>query len=90
MDDLTALSEELPEHGTIPPQVSDQKREIKKWRAIARMVDTNPDVLPFSLSTTEPERRWVFFSQASGILHQSLTREINGVGDPSEAVVAIF
>jgi len=90
MDDLTAFSEELPEHGTIQSQVSDQNREIKKWCAIARMVDTNPDVLPFSLSTTDPERRWVFFGQASGILHQLLTREMNEVGDPSEAVVAVF
>jgi hypothetical protein len=55
------------------------------------MVDTNPDVLPFSLSITEPERRWAFFAQASGILYQSLSREINGVGDKSDASsVAIF
>ncbi len=91
MDDLTEEPEELPELATIQFQVSDQNREIKKWQAIARMVDTNPDVLPFSLSTTEPERRWAFFARASGILHQSLTREINEVGDISDtSSVAIF
>jgi hypothetical protein len=91
MDDLKEEPEELLELVTIQFQVSDQNREIKKWQAIARMVDTNPDVLPFSLSTTEPERRWAFFSRASGILHQSLTREINEVGDITDtSSVAIF
>jgi hypothetical protein len=79
MDDLKEDPEELLELATIQFPVSDQNRVIKKWQAIARMVDTTPDVLPFSLSTTEPERRWVFFARASGILHQ--TREINEVGD---------
>jgi hypothetical protein len=87
---LTEEPEEVPGQGTILNQVSDQNREINKWRAIARMVDNNPDVLPFSLSITEPERRWAFFARASGILHQSLTREIDEVGDISEASVAIF
>jgi hypothetical protein len=91
MDDLTAEPGELPELDTIQLQVSDQNREIKKWQAIAKMVDINPDVLPFSLSTTEPERRWAFFAQASGILYQSLTREINEVGDITDvSSVAIF
>jgi hypothetical protein len=91
MDDLTAEPEGLPELATIQIQVSDQNREIKKWHAIARMVDRNPDVLPFSLSITEPERRWVFFARASGILHQSIIREINEVGDITDASsVAIF
>ncbi len=90
MDDLTAETGGLSEHGTIQSQVSDQNREIKKWRAIARMVDTNPDVLPFSLSTTEPERRWAFVARASGIFHQTVTREIGEAAEMSEAVVAIF
>jgi hypothetical protein len=64
-----------------------QQREIKKWRAIAIMVDTNPDVLPFSISSTEHERRWAFFSQASGILHTPALRESV---ESQEAVVAIF
>ena len=90
MDDLTAEQGKLSEHGTITPQVSDQNSEIKKWRAIARMVDPNPDVLPFSLSTTEPERRWAFVARASGIFHQSVTREIGEAAEMSEAAVAIF
>ena len=72
MPDLTEEPDELPGQGTIPDQVSDQNREIKKWRAIARMVNNNPDVLTFSLSTTEPERRWAFFALASGVLAQRL------------------
>ena len=90
MDDLTAEQRELSEDGSVLPQVSDQNREIKKWRAIARMVDPNPDVLPFPVSTTDPERRWAFFSQASGLLYQSVTREINETADMPDAVVAIF
>jgi hypothetical protein len=91
MDDLAAEPKGLPELATIEVQVSDQNREIKKWQAIARMVDRNPDVVPFSHSITEPERRWVFFARASGILHQSLIREINEVGDKTDvSSVAIF
>lgn len=91
MDDLTAVPDELPELAKLQFQVSDQAREIKKWQAIARMMDNNTDVLPFSLSTTDPEWRWVFFARASGILHQSLSREINEVGDIKEASsVAVF
>jgi hypothetical protein len=91
MDDLTAVPDELHELAKLPFQVSYQDRQIKKWQAIARMMDNNPDVLPFYLSTTDPERRWVFFTRASGILHQSLSREINKVGDIKDASsVAIF
>ena len=90
MDDLIAQLGELSEDREFQPQVSYQNREIKKWQAIARMVDSNPEVLPFSLATTEPERRWAFFSQASGILHLSESRAINEVSETSEAVVDIF
>jgi len=90
MNDLTVQPGEFPGNDTIQSQVSDQNREIKKWGAIARMVNSNPDVLPFSLAITEPERRWAFFSQASGILHQSLTRNTDEIAEMSETVVAIF
>ena len=40
MDDLTAEQRNQSGHGIFQPQVSDQNREIKKWHAIARMVDT--------------------------------------------------
>ncbi len=90
MDDLTLDQGKLSGQNTIQLQVSDKNREIKKWQAIARMVDSNPDVLPFSLSITEPERRWAFFARASGILNQSVTRDIDEAAEISEAVVAIF
>jgi len=90
MDDLTLDQGKLSGQNTIQLQVSDKNREIKKWQAIARMVDSNPDVLPFSHSITEPERRWAFFARASGILNQSVTRDIDGAAEMSEAVVAIF
>lgn len=90
MDNLIAKQGELSEEGTFQPQVSYQNREIKKWQAIARMVDSNPDVLPFPLSTTEPERRWAFFSQASGILLQSGSRVVDETSDSPEAAVDIF
>jgi hypothetical protein len=90
MDDLIEKPGGLSEVRVFQPQVSYQNREIKKWQAIARMVDSNPDVLPFSLATTEPERRWAFFSQASGILHLSESRAIDDGSDTSEAVVDIF
>jgi len=90
MNDLTAEPSELSGRGTIPQEVSSQGREIRKWQAIARMVDPNPDVLPFSLSTTEPERRWAFFSQAYGILQQSESRAMDEVSDTSEEAVDIF
>jgi hypothetical protein len=91
MDDLIAAPEEQSDSVLFQPQVFYQNREIKKWQAIARMVDPNPDVLPFALTTTDPERRWAFFSQASGILHQSEARAVEEVTDnTSGAVVEIF
>jgi hypothetical protein len=87
---MTAETRGLSEHGTILTQVSDQNREIKKWQAIARMVDSTPDVLPFSHSITEPERRWAFYARASGIVQRSVTREIDDAAEMSDAVVAIF
>jgi hypothetical protein len=91
MGGMTLETDELTDLASIRLQESDQNREIKKWHAIAKMVDINPDVLQFSLSITEPERRWAFFAQASGILYQSLTREINEVGDRADASsAAIF
>jgi len=90
MDDLIENPGELSGNRIFQPQVSYRNREIKKWKAIARMVDTNPDVLPFSHSITEPERRWAFFSQASGILHQSASRAVDEVSDTSGAVIDIF
>jgi hypothetical protein len=90
MDDLIENPGELSEDRTFQTQVSYRNREIKKWNAIARMVDTTPDVLPFSHSTTEPERRWAFFSQASGILHQSASRAVDEISDTSGAVVDIY
>jgi hypothetical protein len=90
MNDLIENPGELSEDRTFQSQVSYQKREIKKWKAIARMVATNSDVLPFSHSTTEPERRWAFFSQASGILHQSASRAVDEGSDTSVATVDIF
>ena len=90
MDDLIEKPGGLSDGRVFQPQVSYQNREIKKWQAIARMVDSNPDVLPFSLASTEPERRWAFFSQASGILHLSESRAIDEITDTPEAVVDIF
>jgi hypothetical protein len=90
MDDMTAETRELSEQGTIQTKVSDHNREIKKWQSIAKMVDSIPDVLPFSHSITEPERRWVFYARASGIVQQSVSREIDDAAEMSEAVVAIF
>jgi len=90
MDDLTAEQGERSERGTIHPRVADQNREIKKWNAIARMVDPNPEVLPFALSTTETERQWAFFARASGIVNPPVVREIDEVDDISDAVVTIF
>ena len=90
MDDLTAEQGERSERGTSQSRVSDQNREIKKWNAIARMVDPNPEVLPFALSTTEPERQWAFFARASGIVHPPITKEIDEFTEISDAVVTIF
>jgi hypothetical protein len=90
MDDLTAEQRDQSGYGISQPQVSDQNREIKKWHAIARMVDSYPDVLSFSITITDPERRWAFFSQASGILHRSADRAITEVTDTSEVVIDIY
>jgi hypothetical protein len=90
MDDLTENPGELIEDRTFQPQLSYRNREINKWKAIARLVDTNSDALPFSRSTSEPERRWAFFSQASGILNQSALRAVDDLSDTSGAVVDIF
>lgn len=90
MDDLIAEPGELSGHEIISSQVSDQDREIKKWHAISRMVEPDPDVLPFSLSTTGPERLWAFFTRASVILQQSEDRAMDEVTGISEATVDIF
>ncbi|MCX6700375.1 MAG: hypothetical protein NTV68_10705 [Methanomicrobiales archaeon] len=90
MDDLTEEQGERSERRTIHTLISDQNREIKKWNAIARMVDPNPEVLPFALSTTEPERQWAFFARASEIVHPPITREIDEVTEISDVVVTIF
>lgn len=90
MDDLTTDSGDLSGHGTFQPRISDQTRDIRKWQAMARMIDPNPDVLPFSLSTTEPERRWAFFTRAAGIVYPALTRTTEDGSDMSEVAVTIF
>jgi hypothetical protein len=90
MDDLTADQMEQSGHEISRFQLSDQNREIKKWHAIARMVNSYPDVLPFSLIITDPERQWAFFSQASGIIRQSKDKSIAEVTDTSEVVIDIY
>jgi hypothetical protein len=90
MEDLTADQIEQSGQEISLFQVSDPNWEIKKWHAIARMVNSYPDVMSFSRIITDPERRWAFFIQASGILHRFENRAIAKVAATSEAVINIY
>ncbi|GEM_PF-2857990 len=90
MDNLKAEQGEQYGPGTSRPFISDRTRDIKKWQAIASMVDPDPDVLSFSLTSTESERRWAFFTRASGISRPGIPGDPGEVDDRSEEVVMIF
>lgn len=90
MDDLTDVQPESPGEMGVKDVVPFQTREIRKWQVIASMVDTNPDVLPFPISTNRPERLWAFFSQASGILQQTDITKMAEEADSAGASVIIF
>ena len=82
-------------HGTesgIPagaPVALKERRDLKKWKAMAGMLDSFPDVLTFSSGTSEHEWRWVIFGQAQELFSNTLIRTTLET-EPSDSMVAIF